>query len=112
MKNLNLSPAQRLGLLNILNEQYGKADQMATVFRVIEKIRITEEEQKSLNLQLKQVDNRMELTWDPGVKAQKKINLEDKDAEILLRVVNSWEKFSPLDTPWIAPILEALTKGS
>lgn len=108
MKNLNLSPAQRLGLLNILNEQYGKADQMATVFRVIEKIRITEDEQKALGLEAKQVNNRMELTWNPDANPNKDLAFEDKDAEVILKILNGWEKFGPLDMPWVAPILEAL----
>jgi len=108
MKNLNLSPAQRLGLLNVLNEQYGKAEQMATVFRVLEKLRITEEEQKAYGLEARQVNNRMELTWNPDSNPIKEIPLEDKDADALKTIINAWDKFSPTDTPWLSPILEAL----
>ena len=107
MKNLTLNVGQRVGLNNVLGQQTGNLAKLAPYWRLMEGLRLTEDEGKQL--QVNQQDGKIGVAWDPAL-APKDFSLEDSDAMSVLALLQSWEHFTPSDFSWLQPIIDALGK--
>lgn len=107
MKNLTLNVGQRIGLNNVLGQQSGNLAKIAPYWRLMESLRLTEEE--SAKLQMTTTDGKVGVAWDPTLPS-KDVSIEDPDASVVLSLLQSWEHFTPSDLSWLQPIIDGLSK--
>ena len=107
MKNLDLSIGQRSSLLGILGQQQGNLEKLAPYWRLIEKLRLSEEEVSKWEVKQVEQEGKIFITWSPEAKPTP-ISIEDSDAVALKKLIESWEGFGPSDFTWLQPILDAL----
>ena len=104
MVRLDLSFDQRINLELLLGQQRGDLNTSAALLRVIQAVRLQEDERGQCRLRV--VDSH--ISWDRGDYPQKAISLENADAERTVEILNGYDQFIPSDAEWAEPLRKAL----
>ena len=99
MKTLTLGINDRLLIKSVLLGLRGGADILRQIFRVVDIVDLSEEEEKKINLR----QEGMKLLWDDDEEINTKFKFEDADFEFMKKHVNAKNDY-PADKRTIALI--------
>jgi len=91
----------------ILGVQEGNVAEINILSKILDKIKLTEEEQALIDLKLSN-DGQI-ATWSaPTGHDPMHVDLEDAEANKLKAVLNAWPRFRPTDTAWLSGLIAKL----
>jgi len=108
MKNLTVDFSTRIKLSNVLSLQEGSLGRLAPFNRVLDKVRFSDEESKSIKTTQQ---NGLVLYTGPDNRpdfGKIQIALEDADASAVTALLQSWERFTTADVGWTSKLLDGL----
>ena len=96
-------------LTNILSQQEGPLGKIAPLFKVMDKVRFTEDESKQITMT--QDADRVNYSFPADVPDFGKLSatLEDSEATAVLNVIEAWPKFRPADHTWVTLLMAQLS---
>lgn len=111
MIELSLSIQERIKILNTLSaEATGTIGELAPKFRIINKLRLPEDEQKEIDFQEHHKDNGViEWTWNPEISTDKSFALEDTEAQVIIDSLKTSKAHNLFEIPLLEGLISKLT---
>lgn len=106
MKSIDLDAGQRLTVVGILGQQRATLALMSQYLRIIEHVRIKEEDEEALGLKFEDTPQGRVALWNPEVMSC--IELEDADARALAGVLGLWDQYDMSQVAQMSKLLERL----
>jgi hypothetical protein len=106
MKTTTLNFYERIVTAEIVGQQEGRLADISAYLRILDKIRITEEERKSSNMEVADGQLRWQIpSQDIG---SSQVMLEDQEARRLSDLFENWPKVTIRDVAWIERVVANL----
>ena len=106
MKTTTLNFYERIVTAEIVGQQEGRLADISAYLRILDKIRITEEERKSSNMEVADGQLRWQLPSQDFGSSQ--VMLEDQEARRLSDLLENWPKVTIRDVAWIERVVSDL----
>ena len=107
---LRLDHVQRLNLVALLGAQRGTLDTIRALWRLQDKLDLTEEEKQAIGLEVRNINGQEIRLWRSEASIPvREFDLSEQDVERLRNVIRQWDGFEAAGTRrWLEPILEQL----
>lgn len=114
MKKLVLDHTQRLNLHVLMGQQRANLDDMRLLWKMQDRIAVSDEEKKAIGFQVVSQPNGMQQTfWDQAKVSAQEYTFSKEEYDRLARVVKEWQPgFLPSgDRLWLEPLLDQLDRN-
>ena len=106
MKTTTLSFYERIVITEIVGQQEGRLADISAYLRILDKIRISDEERKESSLEVQDGQLRWQLpSTDFGTR---EVHLEDEEVRRLVQLLETWPKVTIRDAAWIGRVVSEL----
>jgi len=108
---IELDHIQRLNIYALLGAQRGDLATIRALWALQDKLALTVEEEKAIELKREVVAGQERVTWNPAAALPPRaFDLTEPEAARIRSALETWVSYSPCnDRGWLEPLLDAIT---